>query len=60
MIWHQLHSLSQVPHCTEVFLIGFWPEDTFTAFINQANEEFNGCFTVKYLREWQELGTAGG
>lgn len=30
MIWHQLQALSEVQDCTEVFLIGFWPEETFS------------------------------
>ncbi|TIC73686.1 hypothetical protein E3Q00_02683 [Wallemia mellicola] len=60
MIWHQLQALSEVSDCTEVFLIGFWPEETFAAFVNESNIEFKDHFNVRYLREWQELGTGGG
>ncbi|TIB77366.1 hypothetical protein E3Q22_03094 [Wallemia mellicola] len=60
MIWHQLQALSEVSDCTEVFLIGFWPEEIFAAFVNESNIEFKDHFNVRYLREWQELGTGGG
>lgn len=60
MIWHQLQALSEVSDCTEVFLVGFWPEETFAAFVRESNTEFKDSFSVRYLREWQELGTGGG
>jgi len=43
----------------EVLLIGYYDESFFRDFIKSATAEFPQ-FSIKYLREYQSLGTAGG
>ncbi|BFZ54011.1 hypothetical protein PYCC9005_001042 [Savitreella phatthalungensis] len=59
IIWHHLKALSALQTVKEVLLIGFYEEHVFRSFIRQAEMEFSS-FQVKYLREYQSLGTAGG
>ncbi|EMR11328.1 hypothetical protein PNEG_00357 [Pneumocystis murina B123] len=59
MIWHHLVALSKVETVREVLLIGFYEESVFSGFIKDAKEVFLN-FSIKYLREYQSLGTAGG
>ncbi|KTW30788.1 hypothetical protein T552_00500 [Pneumocystis carinii B80] len=59
MIWHHLVALSEVKTVNEVLLIGFYEESVFSGFIKDAKEAFSE-FSIKYLREYQSLGTAGG
>jgi mannose-1-phosphate guanylyltransferase len=59
IIWHHLEALSKVKSVKEVLLIGFYEEHVFRNFIREAETAFEG-FSVKYLREYQSLGTAGG
>jgi mannose-1-phosphate guanylyltransferase len=42
-----------------VFLIGYFEEDIFRAFLKDCSKTFS-TLSVKYLREYEALGTAGG
>ncbi|KAG4306463.1 hypothetical protein PORY_000451 [Pneumocystis oryctolagi] len=59
MIWHHLVALSKVEIIHEVLLIGFYDESVFSGFLKDAKDQFSS-FSIKYLREYQSLGTAGG
>ncbi|KAG5519183.1 hypothetical protein PMAC_002271 [Pneumocystis sp. 'macacae'] len=59
MIWHHLVALSKVEVVREVLLIGFYDESVFSSFLKDAKDQFLN-FSIKYLREYQSLGTAGG
>lgn len=59
IIWHALTAISKVPSIQEVDLIGYYEEGVFRDFIKDASTEFPNL-SIKYLREYQALGTAGG
>ncbi|GAA5829419.1 hypothetical protein JCM5353_008689 [Sporobolomyces roseus] len=59
IIWHSLVSLSHVEGLNEVFLIGFYDEAVINPFVKEASKDFPNL-SIKYLREYQALGTAGG
>ncbi|GAA5870672.1 hypothetical protein JCM8547_005026 [Rhodosporidiobolus lusitaniae] len=59
IIWHSLVALSRVEGLSEVLLIGFYDEAVISPFIKEATRDFPNI-SVKYLREYQSLGTAGG
>jgi len=48
-----------VPDIKEVFLVGYFEEDTFKPLLKQCAST-HPSLTVKYLREYEALGTAGG
>jgi mannose-1-phosphate guanylyltransferase len=48
-----------VPEIKEVFLVGYYDESVFRDFIKDCGNNFPHI-AVKYLREYQALGTAGG
>ncbi|KAK9478236.1 nucleotide-diphospho-sugar transferase [Lipomyces japonicus] len=56
---HALSAVATVPSIKEVLLIGFYDDSVFKDFIAESSKEFPQ-FTIKYLREYQALGTAGG
>ncbi|KAK6537296.1 Proteasome subunit alpha type-2 [Orbilia ellipsospora] len=58
IIWHCLTALTKID-VKEVFLIGYYDENVFRDFIRDSSKEFPQ-FTIKYLREYEPLGTAGG
>ncbi|KAI9592325.1 nucleotide-diphospho-sugar transferase [Syncephalis fuscata] len=58
-IFHHLNALSKVDELREVFLIGFFEDSVMRPVIDEASRQFPQ-FTVRYLREYQALGTAGG
>ena len=70
IIFHHLSALRKVPSIKEVLLIGFYEESVFKDFIKDASVQFPqwsikylprfGCGLIRYLREYQALGTAGG
>ena len=43
----------------EILLIGFFEASVFDRFLNEVSIEFPNV-TIKYLREYQVLGTGGG
>lgn len=59
IIHHCLTAISKVPSIHEVYLIGYYDESVFRDFIKDAASDFPNL-SVKYLREYQALGTAGG
>lgn len=52
-------AISKVPSIHEVYLIGYYDEAVFRDFIKDASIAYPNL-SVKYLREYQALGTAGG
>lgn len=52
-------AISKVPSISEVSLIGYYDESVFRDFIKDSATEFPNL-SIKYLREYQALGTAGG
>ncbi|RYO91933.1 hypothetical protein DL764_008215 [Monosporascus ibericus] len=59
IIWHCLTAIAKVPSIQEVCMIGYYDEVVFKDFIKEAASEFPNL-PIKYLREYQALGTAGG
>lgn len=59
IIWHCLSSVARVPVIQEVYIIGYYDESVFRDFIKDSAKEFPSI-TIRYLREYQALGTAGG
>ncbi|KAI9225733.1 MAG: mannose-1-phosphate guanyltransferase [Piptocephalis tieghemiana] len=59
VIYHHLKALSKVEGLNEVYLIGSFEDSVLRAFTQQVSREFAGL-TVRYLREFTALGTAGG
>ncbi|KAI9665895.1 MAG: Proteasome subunit alpha type-2 [Bathelium mastoideum] len=59
IIEHCLNAVAKVPDIKEVFIIGYYEESVFRDFIRDATRNFP-AFSIKYLREYQALGTAGG
>lgn len=49
----------KVPEIKEVFVVGYYDENVFRDFIKDSQKEFPHI-AIKYLREYQALGTAGG
>eukprot|EP00124_Ichthyophonus_hoferi_P002912 Ihof_evm8s222 gene=Ihof_evmTU8s222 len=61
MIQHHLEALAKmqaVSELTEVLLIGFYEEVEIIPFVTHMREKVP--FSIRYLREYQSLGTAGG
>lgn len=59
IVWHCLTAIAKVPHIQEVYMVGYYDETVFRDFIKDSAREFPNI-TIKYLREYQALGTAGG
>ncbi|KAI7903379.1 putative mannose-1-phosphate protein [Cokeromyces recurvatus] len=59
LIAHHLAALSKISGLQEVLIIGFFENAIFSQFIEDATNEFPNL-NIKYLREYQALGTAGG
>ncbi|KAF7561676.1 hypothetical protein G7046_g2470 [Stylonectria norvegica] len=61
IIWHCLSSVARVPNkqIQEVYIIGYYDESVFRDFIKDSSKEFPDI-SIKYLREYEALGTAGG
>ncbi|KAF2193387.1 nucleotide-diphospho-sugar transferase [Zopfia rhizophila CBS 207.26] len=59
IIEHCFRAISKVPEIKEVFIVGYYEESVFQPFINTVSTVFPQL-SVKYLREYQALGTAGG
>lgn len=59
IIEHCFAAISKVPEIKEVFIVGYYDESVFRDFIKDASKDFPHI-SVKYLREYQALGTAGG
>lgn len=59
IIWHCLTAVAKVPSIQEVVMIGYYDEAVFKDFIKDASNAFPNL-PIKYLREYEALGTAGG
>ncbi|KAK8113003.1 hypothetical protein PG984_013529 [Apiospora sp. TS-2023a] len=59
IVWHCLTAIAKVPSIQEVVMIGYYDESVFRDFIKDASHEFPNL-PIKYLREYEALGTAGG
>lgn len=59
LLQHHVRALSKVDHLTTIYLIGFFEDSVLADFIRDASREFPHL-TIRYLREYQSLGTAGG
>ncbi|KAJ2761278.1 hypothetical protein IWQ57_006092 [Coemansia nantahalensis] len=59
IIWHQIKALSNVDGLREIILIGFFEDHVFQPFLSKCQDEFPEV-SFKYLREYSQLGTAGG
>ncbi|KAK3814927.1 MAG: nucleotide-diphospho-sugar transferase [Benniella sp.] len=59
IISHHIAALSKIDDLKEVFLIGFFEDAVFSSFLQDAAREFPNLH-IRYLREYQSLGTAGG
>ncbi|BGP43542.1 hypothetical protein JCM10450v2_007709 [Rhodotorula kratochvilovae] len=59
IIWHSLVALSHVEGLNEVLLVGFYDESVIAPFVKEAARDFPNL-SIRYLREFQPLGTAGG
>ncbi|KAI9810798.1 MAG: Proteasome subunit alpha type-2 [Phylliscum demangeonii] len=59
IIWHCLTAIGKVPGIREVILVGYYEESVLRDFIKDSSKEFPQL-SIKYLREYQALGTAGG
>ncbi|KAF3040460.1 Proteasome subunit alpha type-2 [Didymella heteroderae] len=59
IIEHCFRAVAAVPEIKEVFIVGYYEESVFQPFINTVSTTWPQL-SVKYLREYQALGTAGG
>ncbi|KAG2174008.1 hypothetical protein INT44_000122 [Umbelopsis vinacea] len=59
IIAHHLAAVAKIEGLKEVLIIGFFEDNVFANFINQAAIDYPNI-NVRYLREYQALGTAGG
>ncbi|EEB05866.2 mannose-1-phosphate guanyltransferase [Schizosaccharomyces japonicus yFS275] len=60
MIYHHLEALSRLENVKDVFLVGFYDDNVFSEFVNEASKNFPCFRRIKYLREYNCLGTGGG
>ncbi|EMC99702.1 hypothetical protein BAUCODRAFT_145086 [Baudoinia panamericana UAMH 10762] len=59
IISHCFAAITKVPEIREVFIVGYYDEAVFRDFIKDCSRT-NPNIAVRYLREYQALGTAGG
>ncbi|OQO03911.1 hypothetical protein B0A48_10553 [Cryoendolithus antarcticus] len=59
IISHCFAAVTKLPEIREVFLVGYYDESVFRDFIKDSHRTYPNI-TIKYLREYQALGTAGG
>ncbi|KAI7879481.1 nucleotide-diphospho-sugar transferase [Lichtheimia hyalospora FSU 10163] len=59
IISHHLAALTKVDGLKEVLIVGFFEDNVFSRFVDDAANQFPSL-NIRYLREYQELGTAGG
>ncbi|EIE92080.1 hypothetical protein RO3G_16791 [Rhizopus delemar RA 99-880] len=59
LIYHHLDALSKVKSLKEVLIIGLFEDKVFAPYIETAATEFPHL-NIRYLHEYQALGTAGG
>ncbi|EGP88391.1 mannose-1-phosphate guanyltransferase like protein [Zymoseptoria brevis] len=59
IIEHCFAAITRVPEIREVFIVGYYDESVFRDFIKDCSRT-HPHISIKYLREYQALGTAGG
>ncbi|TKA21993.1 hypothetical protein B0A50_08491 [Salinomyces thailandicus] len=59
IISHCFAAIAKVPEIREVFIVGYYDESVFRDFIKDCSRT-HPHITIRYLREYQALGTAGG
>ena len=59
IIEHCFQAVTKVPEIKEVFIVGYYEESVFRDFMKDQSKAFPHI-TIRYLREYQALGTAGG
>ncbi|EON68610.1 mannose-1-phosphate guanylyltransferase [Coniosporium apollinis CBS 100218] len=59
IIEHCFRAITKVPEIKEVFIVGYYDESVFRDFIRDCAKAYPDI-TIRYLREYQALGTAGG
>ncbi|KAF2214701.1 hypothetical protein CERZMDRAFT_65944 [Cercospora zeae-maydis SCOH1-5] len=59
IIEHCFQAVTRVPEIHEIFIVGYYDESVFRDFIKDCSRT-HPKISVKYLREYQALGTAGG
>ncbi len=59
MIYHHVSALAKVPGMKEIVLIGFHDQSILDRFLTEVQIEFSHI-SIRYLREYKALGTAGG
>ncbi|KAE9969801.1 hypothetical protein BLS_005206 [Venturia inaequalis] len=59
IIEHCFRAVAKVEEIKEVFIVGYYDESVFRDFIRDISKSFPHI-SVKYLREYEALGTAGG
>ncbi|KAE9555290.1 hypothetical protein FO519_001541 [Halicephalobus sp. NKZ332] len=58
LIEHHIDQLCELENLSEIILLGFYPADQFTEFIDLSKEKYR--VPIRYLQETDPLGTAGG
>uniref|UniRef100_A0AC34QYA2 Nucleotidyl transferase domain-containing protein n=1 Tax=Panagrolaimus sp. JU765 TaxID=591449 RepID=A0AC34QYA2_9BILA len=58
LIEHHIGFLCELENLSEILLLGFYPADEFTNFIDECRQKYR--VPVRYLYEGEPLGTAGG
>lgn len=58
LLTHHLEAVSKIPGLTEVILVGFFDPSLLHSFVNSSEAKFG--IPVRYLREFQAMGTGGG
>ena len=59
IISHCFAAIAKVPEIREVFIVGYYDENVFRDFIKECGRT-HPQISMRYLREYQALGTAGG
>ncbi|KAI3640593.1 hypothetical protein MIR68_001471 [Amoeboaphelidium protococcarum] len=59
IVYHHVQALAKVPDMKEILLIGFFEPSEFAQFLQQVTNDFPSI-NIRYLREFQSLGTGGG
>jgi mannose-1-phosphate guanylyltransferase len=54
-----VRAITKVPEIKEIYIVGYFEEDIFRSFLKYCSKTFPSV-SVKYLREYESLGTAGG
>ena len=58
IVQHHIESLVTIPNLNEILLLGFYPAPEMADFLREMNDMYR--VNLRYLQEYQPLGTAGG